>query len=29
MLQSHSGDSITERAIAAYSQIEEPRLLEM
>jgi hypothetical protein len=26
MLRSHSGDSITERAVEAYSWIEEPRL---
>ena len=29
MLRSHSGDSITERAVEAYSQIEEPRLREV
>jgi catechol 1,2-dioxygenase len=29
MLRSHSGDSITERAVEAYSHIEEPRLREI
>jgi hypothetical protein len=29
MLSSHSGDSITERAVAAYSRIKEPRLREI
>ena len=29
MLRSHSGDSITEQALEAYSQIEEPRLREV
>jgi hypothetical protein len=29
MLRSYSEDSITERALEAYSQIEEPRLREV
>ena len=29
MLRGHSGDSITERAVEAYSQIEDPRLREV
>ena len=29
MLRSHSADSITERAVEAYSQIEDPRLREV
>ena len=29
MLRSHSADSITERAVEAYAQIEDPRLREV
>jgi catechol 1,2-dioxygenase len=29
MLRSHSGEAITERAVEAYSQIEDPRLREI
>ena len=29
MLTTHSGDSITERAVETYSHIEEPRLREL
>jgi hypothetical protein len=29
MLRNHSGEAITERAVEAYSQIEDPRLREI
>lgn len=29
ILRSHSADSITERAVEAYAQIEDPRLREV